>query len=211
MYAVSLIGPLYDAALWVGERGGMRARRAALLEQARGTVVEIGAGTGLNLRHYPDQLDELVLTEPDPAMFERLEQRRQRLRPGARVVLAGAEELPFADASVDLVVATLVLCTVPDPGQALTEIRRILRLDGTLLLIEHVRSETPSLARWQDRLEPPWRWVARGCNCNRPTVDLLEAHGFDTSGLEHSTWKHAPPIVKPLVVGLARRTQLTGS
>ena len=106
---------LYDPFVWVSERAGLRARRNELLSGARGCTLEIGSGTGLNLPHYPDDLDELVLAEPDPAMRSRLEDRLRRSGRRARLVDAPAERLPFADGSVDTVVSTFVLCTVADP------------------------------------------------------------------------------------------------
>jgi hypothetical protein len=109
---------LYDPFLWVGERAGVRAQREELLSHARGCTVEIGGGTGLNLPHYPDDLDELVLVEPDAAMRVRLEKRLGRTSRRARVVDAPAERLPFADGSVDTVVSTFVLCTVDAPDLA---------------------------------------------------------------------------------------------
>src|SRR5215210_3378008 len=135
---------LYDPFFWVAERAGMAARRRALVAQAHGRVLEIGAGTGLNLRHYPDGLD-LVLTEPDDAMAERLRARVAALGRRAAVVPAGAEALPFADDSFDTIVSTLVLCTVPDQPAALREVARVLRPGGRLLFAEHVRSDS---ARW---------------------------------------------------------------
>ena len=129
----------YDPFLALGERRGLRERRRRLLMHARGTVLEIGAGTGLNLEHYPSGLDALLLTEPSEPMARRLEARLRRSGRRGRVERAGAEALPVATGSVDTVVATLVLCTVPDPGAALAEIRRVLRPDGRLLFIEHVR------------------------------------------------------------------------
>src|SRR5699024_3188201 len=102
----------YDPFLWLGELAGVRALRAELLADARGLTVEVGSGTGLNLAHYPDGLDELVLAEPDDAMRARLEQRLADTGRRARVVDAPAERLPFADRSVDTVVSTFVLCTV---------------------------------------------------------------------------------------------------
>jgi SAM-dependent methyltransferase len=108
-----------DPFLWLGEIAGMRRRRSTLLGAARGRVVEIGAGTGLNIAHYPDGIAELVLIEPDPAMRGRLALRLQRYARVARIVDAPAERLPLADASVDTVVSTLVLCTVNDPECAL--------------------------------------------------------------------------------------------
>ena len=113
---------IYDPFLALGERRGMRDRRAALLAGARGRVLEIGAGTGLNLPFYPPELDALVLSEPQEGMARRLQSRRDRERPDARVVRASADALPFADASFDAVVSTLVLCTVPDPEAAVAEV-----------------------------------------------------------------------------------------
>ena len=119
--------------------------RRALVSLARGSVLELGAGTGLNLDLYPDGLDRLVMAEPEPNMVKRLEQRRERLGRRAEIVRAAAEALPFADDTFDTVVSTMVLCTVPDPTRALDEVRRVLRPDGSLLFVEHVRSDDPGL------------------------------------------------------------------
>ena len=148
--------------------------------------MEIGSGTGLNLPHYPDDLDELVLVEPDAAMRSRLEKRLRRSGRRARLVDAPAEQLPFADGSVDTVVSTFVLCTVDAPELALREIARVLRPDGQLLFIEHVRSDSPTLARWQDRLAEPWRRFARGCRCNRATAELIATCGFELDDVRRS-------------------------
>src|SRR6478609_787145 len=112
----------YDPLLTLGELTGMRRRRRDLLAPARGRVVELGAGTGLNLRHYPNGLEALILVEPDPAMRRRLARRVARRGAAAEIVDASAERLPLADQSVDTVVATLVLCTVDDPERALGEV-----------------------------------------------------------------------------------------
>ncbi len=192
---------IYGPTLWPGERRGMRALRRTLLANARGRTLEIGAGTGLNLAHYPDGLDELVVAEPDPAMRRRLERKVHEIGRDARVIDAPAEQLPYADGSLDTVVSTLVLCTVDNPDLVLRELTRVLRPDGQLLLIEHVRSESPRLARWQDRCERPWQAFARGCRCNRATSQLLAAHGLSLTELHSTTWKAMPPIVRPLVVG----------
>jgi SAM-dependent methyltransferase len=195
---------LYDSFVWVGERAGMRGHRKELLGRARGYTVEIGGGTGLNLPHYPDDLDELVVAEPDAAMRSRLEKRLSRSRRRARLVDAPAERLPFADASVDTVVSTLVLCTVDAPDLALQEIARVLRRDGQLLFIEHVRSDSPALAGWQDRLAGPWRRFACGCRCNRAIAQLIVACGLELEAANEASWRAMPPIVRPLVVGRAR-------
>src|SRR3954471_4293375 len=170
---------VYDPSLVFGELAGMRRRRRRLLAPARGRVVEIGAGTGLNLRHYPDGLEALTLVEPDPGMRRRLAKRVRRSGRDARLLGASAEQLPLADHSVDTVVATLVLCTVDDPQRALDEIARVLRPDGELLFVEHVRAQSPWLARWPGRLRGAQRRFARGCRCNRATVELMRAGGFE--------------------------------
>ena len=196
---------VYDPFLWVGEIAGLRRRRRALLRNARGRVVEIGAGTGLNAAFYPDDIDELVLTEPDAAMRQRLARRLQRHgRGSARIVDAPAERLPLADASVDTVVSTLVLCTVPDPERTLREIASVLRPDGQLLFIEHVRAKSRLLAALQDNLFQPWRRFAAGCCCNRSTVELMRACGFAVAA-DDVVWRGMPAIVHPLSVGRASR------
>ena len=193
----------YDPFLGVGERAGVRAQRRELLSRARGCTVEIGGGTGLNLSYYPDHLDELVLVEPDAAMRSRLEKRLGRSGRRARVVDAGAERLPFADGSVDTIVSTFVLCTVDAPDLALREIARVLRPEGQLLFIEHVRSDSPSLAYWQDRLARPWRRFAQGCRCNRATAELIVSCGLELEQVDQASWRAMPPIVRPLVAGRA--------
>ena len=193
---------LYDPSLWIGERAGMRRHRHDLLARARGQTLEIGSGTGLNLVHYPHDLDGLALAEPDPSMRKRLEHALRRSERDAQVIDAGAEQLPFADASIDTVVSTLVLCTVDAPKEALREIARVLRPDGQLLFIEHVRSDSPTLARWQDRLARPWQRFAEGCRCNRATLELMDACGFRHDA-EPAAWRAMLPIIRPLVIGQA--------
>ena len=193
---------VYDPFVWLGELGGMRRRRRRLLADARGRVVEIGAGTGLNIAHYPDGIAELVLAEPEQAMRRRLARRLRRHARVARIVDAPAEHLPLADGSVDTVVSTLVLCTVDEPERALREIARVLRPDGQLLFIEHVRAGSRFLAACQNTLLHPWRRFAGGCVCNRPTMELMVACGF-TIAADDAVWRGMPPIVHPLAVGRA--------
>jgi ubiquinone/menaquinone biosynthesis C-methylase UbiE len=174
-----------------------------VVSQATGRVVEVGAGTGLNVPHYPPEAQELILVEPEPAMRKRLERRVLRSHRQAAVVDASAEQLPFAERSVDTVVSTLVLCTVEQPDRALAEIARVLRPGGQLLFIEHVRAESPALAWWQDRLVRPWRRFAGGCRCNRATVELMRACGFEVEA-SRTSWRGMPPIVRPLMSGRAQ-------
>jgi SAM-dependent methyltransferase len=195
---------VYDPFLALGERRGTTARRAALLGDLSGRVLEIGAGTGLNLPHYPATVDELVLTEPDPGMVARLRRRLDDEGVAAaavRVAPAPADSLWFPDTSFDAVVSTMVLCTVPDPAGAIDEITRILRPGGRLVLAEHVLATDARLARWQRRLAGAWAGFAAGCRCDRDTVGLLAVAGYDVSGLRTDTWRGMPRLVRPLVLG----------
>ncbi|MDX6675855.1 MAG: hypothetical protein QOH11_3273 [Solirubrobacteraceae bacterium] len=197
---------LYDRMVAANERAGFDDRRAELLAGARGATLELGAGTGLNLRHYPAAVTELVLAEPDRHMARRLRDRVAAAGRAAEVVDAPAEHLPFEDGRFDTAVVTLVLCTVDDPAQALNEIARVLKPGGRLLFLEHVRTPAgPRLARWQDRLERPWGWVAGGCHPNRDTVAAVEASPLRVESAAPGVMPKAPPLVRPLVAGAAVR------
>ena len=186
----------YDPFLAVAERRGLAKARRELLSTVHGRVLEIGAGTGLNLPHYPADAD-VVLTEPDPHMASRLRKR------GAEVVLASADELPFPDASFDAVVSTLVLCTVPDVPATLREVRRVLKPGGQLVFLEHVRAPAgSSLERWQDRLHGPWKAFACGCHCNRDLRSALSSSGYQVDATDLA-WTFMPRIVRPVVAGRA--------
>jgi SAM-dependent methyltransferase len=195
---------LYDRAFERTEKAGLARMRSELLAGAGGRVVELGAGTGLNLELYPEAVTDLVLVEPDPHMAKRLRARVGESQRRAEIAAAPAEGLPFADASFDTAVSTLVLCTVPDPAAALAELTRVLKPGGRLLFIEHLRSSDRGLARWQDRLEGPWRFLGDGCHCNRDTLATLSACGFETVGVEHDRLPKSIPIIEPLVRGSAR-------
>jgi ubiquinone/menaquinone biosynthesis C-methylase UbiE len=196
---------LYDRMVAANERAGLDDRRADLLAGAGGATLELGAGTGLNLRHYPAAVTELVLAEPDRHMARRLRARVAKAGREAEVVEAPAEQLPFEDERFDTAVVTLVLCTVQDPARALDEIARVLKPGGRLLFLEHVRTHDARLARWQDRLERPWGWVAGGCHPNRDTVAALNASPLVVESVDRGTMPKAPPLVRPLVAGAAVR------
>jgi SAM-dependent methyltransferase len=210
---------MYDRGLKATEENGLGAMRAELLAGARGRVVEIGAGTGVNLDLYGPEVEDLTLIEPDPHMGARLRTKLGERgaagaprgdaagghdgTPPARLVASPAEAMPFADDSFDTAVATLVLCTVPDPRAAVAELARVLKPGGRLLFIEHVRAADPARARWQDRLEKPWRFLADGCYCNRDTEANLRASAFTVEEVEHGAMPKAAPIVRPLIRGSA--------
>ena len=198
-----LFACMYDRITAGVEAAGLREHRERLLGSARGRVLEIGAGTGANLAFYSDCVESLTVAEPEAPMARRLARRIREQARRVDLVQAPAEELPFADAQFDTVVSTLVLCTVSDQARALRELRRVLKPGGRLLFIEHVRSEEPRLASWQDRLNGLNRVVAHGCNCNRSTLDTIRAAGFTITSLERDYLRKAPPFVRPLVVGTA--------
>ena len=189
----------YDRFQQRAEDAGMRERRAEFLARATGRCLEIGSGTGLNLERWPNDV-ELVLSEPDPHMAARLRAKTDR-----EVVEAPAEDLPFDDDSFDTVGLTFVLCTVPDPPAALAEIARVLKPGGRLLFLEHVRSPEPGLARWQDRLHGPWYVFGHGCHCNRDTLATIEASPLQIEDAHRGEIPGTVPLVKPMLVGAARR------
>jgi ubiquinone/menaquinone biosynthesis C-methylase UbiE len=192
----------YDHQIKKAEKAGLAAMRQSLISQASGRVLEIGGGTGANLAHYGPGVTALTITEPEGPMLKRLERRVQSEAPGTTVLRAPAEDLPFGDDVFDVVVSTLVLCGVDDQPRAVREIRRVLRPQGRLLFLEHVRATDPKTARLQDRLN----WLNQlvvCCDCNRPTLDTIRQGGFDVTALEHTSLPKAPAFVRPTIVGTA--------
>jgi ubiquinone/menaquinone biosynthesis C-methylase UbiE len=190
----------YDRQMTKVEKAGLRAYREGLLAGAVGRVLEIGAGTGSNLRFYGPDVESLILTEPETPMLRRLERKAAVQAPGATVLRAPAEDLPFEDATFDVAVSTLVLCGVGDQPRALRELRRVLRPGGQLLFIEHVRSGDTDLARSQDRMNAINRFVV-GCDCNRPTLDSIREAGLTVTRVEHATMPKVPKFASPVIVG----------
>lgn len=189
----------YDRLNAAAERGFLGKRREALLHGLTGTVCDIGAGTGANLP-YLRSAERIVAVEPDPAMRARLARRAPATSVPVEIAEASAAALPFADASADAVVFTLVLCTVPDPDAALAEARRVLRDDGKLVLLEHVRG-TGRLARGQDLVTPVWKVFGAGCHPNRDTLGTLRRHGeFELDEVEEFSeiprWVPVSPMIQ---------------
>jgi ubiquinone/menaquinone biosynthesis C-methylase UbiE len=200
---------IYDPFMRGGEEACLKAWRAELLAPIEGDVLEIGAGTGANLPHYPPVTGRLVLAEPDPHMMRRL---RERLPSSPRrsgvleVIEASGDRLPFADEAFDVVVSTLVLCSVDDLHRTLTEVRRVLRPRGKLIFLEHVAAdERPSRLAWQRRLEPLWRRIAGNCHLTRRTGQAIRDAGFVVESETRESVRKAMPIVRTSIRGIARK------
>lgn len=192
------------------EEAWLRDARTELLDGLAGTVVELGAGTGRNLEHYPDSVDRLVLTEPAAAMRDQLRTRvAASPRPFAvEIVDATADRLPLADDTADAVVSTLVLCSVPALGPAVGEVRRVLRPGGELRLIEHVAAEKDWAHRIQTRLDPIWTWIEGSCHLDHETRTALAAGGFDVSGVTEAVERGMPPLFHRIARGVAVAPEL---
>jgi ubiquinone/menaquinone biosynthesis C-methylase UbiE len=158
--------------------------RAAAVAPARGRVIEIGFGSGLNVPHYGAAVTQLVAIEPNAGMLERAQPRIRDAAFPVEVIASTAERLPLPDRSFDTAVSVLTLCSVSDPAQVLGELHRVLRDDGQLLLVEHGLADDAGVARWQNRLDWLQGKLACGCHLNRPVARLAQAAGFRTEQLE---------------------------
>lgn len=186
------------------DRRGTADRRRELLSRATGRTVEVGAGTGLNLRYYPPAVSEVLAVEPDLYMFRRLVAALDGAPVPVRLKRASAEALPVEGASVDTIVMSLVLCSVPDTDAALAEALRALKPGGRLLFFEHVRSQDARLARRQDRFERPWGWFGGGCHPNRDTLAAIGLAGFQVQEIERFDEPGAM-LAKPHILGWATK------
>ena len=197
---------VYDRLTRPSEDACLRHWRAELLRDVRGRVLEVGAGTGMNVPYYSREVRDLVLSEPDPHMQRRLA-RRVVHHGWARAALltSSLDALPLADGAFDVVVGTLVLCSVPRLDRALAEIRRVLAPGGRYVFIEHVAAESrPDRLRWQRRLEPVWKRLAGNCHLTRRTEQAMRDAGFTLERCERESMRKAMPIVRPTIRGVAR-------
>lgn len=195
---------VYDRLARAADRMGEREHRIEVAGGAKGRVLEIGSGTGMNFEHYPEDATVLAL-EPEPTMLRLARPRAIRAAADVTFVRASAERLPFPDASFDAVVATLVLCSISEPAAALSEAFRVLRPGGELRFFEHVRARSPRLARWQDRLERVWGVFAGGCHPNRDSVAAIRDAGFAV-GFRRLNLGLTAFLVRPHALGIGHRT-----
>ncbi|MBN9564289.1 MAG: class I SAM-dependent methyltransferase [Alphaproteobacteria bacterium] len=152
--------------------------RRRVIGAAEGRVLEVGIGSGLNLPLYGPSVSVVFGLEPSPELLRMADDRAARAPASIELLEASAEAVPLDTASIDTVVTTWTLCTIPDAPRALAELRRVLKPTGALLFVEHGRAPEPGVARWQDRLDPLWRRVAGGCHLNRKIDDLISGSGF---------------------------------
>lgn len=179
--------------------------RRRVIRPARGTVLELGFGSGLNLPHYDAaRIERLYALEPDARIARLARARIARAPFPVQMLQAGAESIPLPDASVDTITCTWTLCTVPAVEQALAESRRVLRAGGRLLFVEHGLSPQPRMARWQRALSPAWGRCAGGCRLDRRTDALLRAAGFRIEAL-HAGYLGLPTVLTYLYEGRATR------
>jgi ubiquinone/menaquinone biosynthesis C-methylase UbiE len=201
-----LMAAVYDRFMRVSEEACLGRWRAELLRELSGAVLEVGAGTGVTLAHYPKTLTRLVLCEPDPHMRRKLGEKLAAAGMKAELSDAAAERLPFPDASFDAVVGSLVLCSVRDQGAALAEIARVLKPGGRLVFLEHVAADArPARLKWQQRVEPVWKHLMGNCHLTRRTEAAIVAAGLRIERIERESIRKALPIVRPSIRGTARK------
>lgn len=202
-----LLSKFYDNIMQDAEDKGLRDWRQMLLNNISGEVLELGCGTGANLQFYPSTIKRLVLVEPSLYMHQRLTAKISLYKHNDIEILNDkAECLSLADVSFDIVVCTLVLCSVNNLEKALSEIHRVLRPQGKLLFIEHVAAvNNLKRYRWQCRLEFLWKHIAAGCHVTRCTEDAIIKAGFKMIELRQQSMRGVPSIVRPSIRGMAMK------
>ncbi len=183
LYSRCVLPGLLD---WSMRMRALQPYRERVIADAEGRVLEIGLGSGLNLSFYGKRVSSVTGVEPSAELLALARRRLKMVSVAVDLIEGSAETLPLEDRSVDTVVTTWTLCTIPDAGRALREARRVLRPGGRLLFVEHGRAPEPGVARWQDRLDPLWRRLAGGCHLNRKIDALIEGSGFRIETLTNS-------------------------
>ena len=179
--------------------------RRAVIAAARGRVLEIGVGSGLNFPLYGKQVERVYGIDPSPRLLAIARRRAEASRVPVKVLLGSATAIPLADDSIDTVVMTWTLCSIPDPLAALREMRRVLKPDGNLCFAEHGLSPDPGIERWQHRITPAWRRMAGGCHLDRKIDELIRLAGFDLTNL-HVEYAPVPRAMSYMYEGCACRS-----
>ncbi|MGJ0508177.1 MAG: class I SAM-dependent methyltransferase [Methylocystis sp.] len=177
-----MLPPLLDRVM---RQSQLEKYRREVIAPARGRVLEIGVGSGLNFPFYGAQVEMVVGVDPSPRLLALAQRRAADAGVKAELVEGTASALPLADRSIDTIVMTWTLCSIPDPLLALREMRRVLKPDGRLLFIEHGLCPEKGVEFWQHRLTPAWRHVSGGCQLDRKMDDLIRAAGFELTELRH--------------------------
>ncbi|MEV0314824.1 class I SAM-dependent methyltransferase [Nonomuraea fuscirosea] len=201
-----LFGRMYPKMASAMDEGGMTERRQSLLAGLTGEVIEVGAGHGVNFAHYPAEVTRLVAVEPEPRLRAQAQAAAAKAAIPMEVVPGVAEHLPLADHSVDAVVFCMVLCSLPDVGAALAEARRVLKPDGQIRFLEHVRADTAGLARVQDVLDATiWPRLVGGCHVGRDAEAAIRRAGFHIHRLDRFLFPPSRTPVSFHILGTAVR------
>lgn len=207
-----LFARLYPRINAFAEAHGSIEHRQELLAGVHGVVVEIGAGTGANFRHYPPEVERVVAVEPEPRLRAHAERAVKDAAVPVEVLDGQAEMLPVEDATADVAVVSLVLCTIADVPGALAETQRVLKPSGELRFYEHVRSQEPRSFRRQRALNPLWRLIGGGCNLTRDSEHAIQEAGFTVSTVRHFDFLPGgrPNPAAPSIIGAARPSAADG-
>jgi len=191
-YAEHVVPYLVQLAM---RQGTLVPYRERVISKAAGRVLEIGVGSGLNLPLYPAAVTAVVGIEPSAKLLSMAKAQTAPATRQIELLEASAEAIPLENESVDTVVTTWTLCTIPEVQRALEEMRRVLMPTGRLLFVEHGRSPDSSVRRWQNRLNPLWKPIAGGCHLNRPIADLIESAGFRIEHMDTGYGQGPRPMV----------------
>ncbi len=202
LYATQIFPQLMD---WVMARPAFSQLREALLQLASGEVLEIGFGTGLNLRHYPTTITRLSIVDPATLLPAKVARRMAAAPYPIQTTHVTAENLPFPDRQFETVVSTWTLCTIPDPVLALREVGRVLKPGGRFLFLEHGRSDDRTIAIWQDRLNPIQNVMGCGCHLNRQIDRLITQSGLTIAHLDRFSMQGVPRLVGEMYRGTATK------
>mgnify|MGYP000880865571 CR=1 FL=1 len=189
---------------WTARDRELNRLRRQAVAPARGEVLEIGFGTGLNLPLYPTAVSRITAIDPNPGMTRLARRRADELQRDIEHTQGSAEAMPFDSGRFDCVLSTLTLCSIPDVQAALREVRRVLKPGGEFLFFEHGRHPDERVSRWQDRLDGLWGWMFDGCHINRDIGSLVRGSGLRLLSEEHPPLPRAPSLVGYCYLGRAR-------